>query len=365
MPGYFVRRRLRRKARQLAHEARHACAMREDVAAPEDLARARAAAAGLREAAAAGDGAAFERAVARLGEAVSVVAPPRRAAMFRENLEIAVVALAVAMGFRTFFVQPFKIPTGSMQPTLFGVTVAEQVRRTWIDYPPVSLLRWALFGEGFVEVKAKRSGTVESRVQRTEDGYLLFVDGVGHALRRNMPRRCEPGDFVTRGQVLASGRVRMGDHIFVNKVRYNFLRPGRGDIIVFDTNRIEHPGIRRNSFYIKRLVGLPGEEVAVHPPYLVVDGKRVEEPYPFWRLLNAERRGYHGYDLALGRARPRPLLMSETDTLQLGPNEFLPFGDNTRSSLDGRYFGPVDRRSLVGPAFAVYWPLSRRWGMVR
>src|SRR3984957_716315 len=43
-------------------------------------------------------------------------------ATWRENVEVLLVALAVAMAIRTFFVQPFKIPTGSMQPTLFGVT---------------------------------------------------------------------------------------------------------------------------------------------------------------------------------------------------------------------------------------------------
>src|ERR1039458_2319306 len=43
-------------------------------------------------------------------------------AAWRENVEVLLVALAVAMGIRTFFLQPFKIPTGSMQPTLFGVT---------------------------------------------------------------------------------------------------------------------------------------------------------------------------------------------------------------------------------------------------
>ncbi len=43
-------------------------------------------------------------------------------ASWRENFEVLLVALAVAMGIRTFFLQPFKIPTGSMQPTLYGVT---------------------------------------------------------------------------------------------------------------------------------------------------------------------------------------------------------------------------------------------------
>src|SRR5580700_4605636 len=43
-------------------------------------------------------------------------------AAWRENVEVLLVALGVAMGIRTFFLQPFKIPTGSMQPTLFGVT---------------------------------------------------------------------------------------------------------------------------------------------------------------------------------------------------------------------------------------------------
>ncbi len=51
---------------------------------------------------------------------------------WRENVEVLLVALAVAMGIRTFFLQPFKIPTGSMQPTLYGVTSVPDFSRSTI-----------------------------------------------------------------------------------------------------------------------------------------------------------------------------------------------------------------------------------------
>src|SRR5580765_2689208 len=60
-------------------------------------------------------------------------------AVWRENVEVLLVALAVAMGIRTFILQPFKIPTGSMQPTLFGVTSIPDFTRGRItsDEPPI------------------------------------------------------------------------------------------------------------------------------------------------------------------------------------------------------------------------------------
>ncbi len=53
----------------------------------------------------------------------------------RENIEVLLVALAVAMGIRTFFLQPFKIPTGSMQPTLFGITQENLIGNTNYHIP--------------------------------------------------------------------------------------------------------------------------------------------------------------------------------------------------------------------------------------
>ena len=50
------------------------------------------------------------------------------------------------------------------------------------------------------------------------------------------------------------------------------------------------------------------------------------------------------------------------DAIELG-DEYLPMGDNTFSSFDGRYWGPVPRTQMLGPAACVYWPLSVRWGL--
>ena len=93
-----------------------------------------------------------------------------------------------------------------------------------------------------------------------------FLDPAFADPAHSMKLLAKPGDRVVAGQVIATGRVRQGDHIFVNKVRYHFTRPKRGQIIVFDTNYIpqkERLGIRPDTFYIKRLVGLPGEAISI------------------------------------------------------------------------------------------------------
>ena len=175
-----------------------------------------------------------------------------------------------------------------------------------------------------------------------------------------MIRKVEQGDYVTKGESMASGLVRAGDHIFVDKVRYNFSKPRRGNIIVFTTEGIQHPQIQHADHYIKRLVGLPGERISVDEPYLMVGTNRVVSPYPFVRMV--EDPNYHGYTLArsLSAKLNRPGAV-----IELADDQFLPFGDNTNHSLDGRFFGGVDVENMIGPAFAIYWPFGERWGRVR
>ena len=126
-------------------------------------------------------------------------------------------------------------------------------------------------------------------------------------------------------------------------------------------------------FYIKRCVGLPGETVSIDPPRLLVNGAattdcpgiaRVEGMAP-----SVSGPAYTGYrntgDRELGRiANPNTPLGKSGDALKIG-DAYLPMGDNTVNSYDGRYWGPVPRRQLLGPGAFTYWPLSKRWGRIR
>lgn len=360
---WLERRKVRKAVRHLLHESGHLRRMREDVADPDAIRAVKEAEDALRAARRMGDRAQIESAAERLATAVDAIAPKRTHPRVRENLEVFIVALVVAMGFRTYFIQPFKIPTGSMQPTLYGVTVIPQKERRWYDRFPLNLIPLALFGERYHEVRSKVDGVVESRFEESEESFRLYVAGVPHEMPRSMILNVQPGSRVRRGDLLASGRVRLGDHIFVNKVIYNFARPKRGDIFVFSTRGIEYPRIRQDAFYIKRIAGLPGETLQLDPPYLIADGKPVVDPYPFKRMQD-QSKGYHGYQLPFSDGSMRLALGWPGQQLKLGPTQYLPLGDNTLSSLDGRYFGGVDRRNIVGPAFMVYWPFGKRWGWV-
>ena len=369
--NFFERRQLKKTVHLARHMVRHALNMRGDVGEEAALSAARAAERNLQDAWRARDWGRMEAACEQAAGAAERLMPPRSFPKWRENVEVLVVAISLAMACRTYFIQPFKILTGSMQPTLYGVTARPQEGKQWFDRFPVNLVNLALFGERYVEVRARDSGTLDY-AGTAEDQHAYRVGSATHLLHmthkpdsfqfdpeQSMKLHARIGERVEKGQLIASGRVRIGDHIFVNKVLYHFTRPKRGQVVVFDTNYI--PGkdyfrIRPDTFYIKPLVGLPGETISIRDRHLVVDGTPVEEPYAFKRQV--EDPAYRGY---VPRSGAR--LHSEGAEIRVGPREFLPFGDNTTSSLDGRYFGPVSERALVGPSFFVYWPLSRRWGL--
>jgi signal peptidase I len=126
------------------------------------------------------------------------------------------------------------------------------------------------------------------------------------------------------------------DRVLANRFIYRFRDPSRGDIVVFRTPEQAVERCGAGGTFVKRLVGLPGDRIALERGVLRINGERVDEPY-------------------VNGGPPGPDFAQRT----LGPDEYFMMGDNRAQSCDSREWGPVNRADLIGPVFAVYWPLTR------
>lgn len=314
----------------------------------------------LREAAESGDASRMQAAGEQLCRTMGALMPARAFSSFRENWEILVVAVGVAMAFRTYFLQPFKIPTGSMEPTLYGIHSTDDGERRLLDHFPLNLAQWIVNGQMFHEIRARESGHLsppQSAGEQNPASVYYFVGSRRYKLPRDARPRFMPGDYVAQGAVIWSGVVTAGDHVFVNRMAWNFRLPRRGEIMVFSTDGIR--GLQQGTHYIKRMAGTPGETIQIHPPNLIVNGIAVTNPPALKRIVDCTP-GYAGYQLPYGAE----VLGRPSDSITLGSDQYFALGDNTRNSRDGRYWGPVPRTNLVGPAGVIYWPISRRWGLL-
>jgi signal peptidase I len=356
-------RQVRKLGKTALRHSKHLRNYREDVAAKAELDDLAKCEAELSLALCGDDEAAIESAAASVMGAASSIASKKRHSGLRENLEILVVAIAVAMGIRTYFVQPFKIPTGSMQPTLYGINGAEGRERGLTDRFPLSTVRWLITGERYREVRVTESGRLQILQQSSVPGLIeCRVGRKKYFVPKSDRLLMMDGMMLSNGALLWQGRQKAGDHVFVNKVVWNFMKPRRGDVMVFYTTGIR--GLPQGTHYIKRMCGLPTETVGIDPPNLIVNGNPASEPESIMRVVNAEP-GYFGYQLARPAPEIDPVLMSADARVKLSEDEYLALGDNTQSSFDSRYWGAVPRANLVGPAFFLYWPYTPgRWGFI-
>lgn len=176
----------------------------------------------------------------------------------REYTEAIVIALLLALFIRTFVVQAFKIPSGSMLPTLL-----------------------------------------------------------------------------------------IGDHLLVNKFIYGIKipfsgqtlvpisQPDRGDVVVFRFPK--DPSID----YIKRVIGVPGDKIELVNKEVYVNGKKAEDPHAYFTSSQILPAG------ASPRDNLGPFLVPE--------GKIFVMGDNRDNSHDGRFWGFVDHKAVLGQAFILYW----------
>ncbi len=125
-----------------------------------------------------------------------------------------------------------------------------------------------------------------------------------------------------------------GDNLIVDKISYRFTHPKRFDIIVFPYH------YKEDTYYIKRIIGLPGETVQIRDGEIYIDGAILEEDYGKETMLTS------------GRA---------ADQIQLGEDEYFVLGDNRNHSEDSRFddVGNIERSEIIGRAFIRIWPFER------
>lgn len=317
----------------------------------------------------------IEQAATRLHELFDQAAPRPPLAGLRENTEVILVALVIALGVRAYFLQPFKIPTGSMQPTLYGVTGTPTV-----DPPPALPLRAAEFvlrGRTYIDVVAEDDDTVIGLREINRFHFFTSTEIVTRRQTYRVPAPLDvvrrdfgihPGRPLTAGQPVVRGYADSGDQLFVDKVSYNFIRPALGDVFVFRTTGIRRieagiaPGMG-SQYYIKRLAGLGGQTLQIDPPRLLINGQ-VPDLEAFRRVISCQD-GYGGYANSSAGGGSFPILGAPTEEYTVPPGTYFALGDNSANSSDSRFFGPIPEQNVVGRGLVVYWPFIGQWGLIR
>jgi signal peptidase I len=349
--------------------------------------------------------------------------PPSPWDAWRENIEVFVVAAIMALAIRTFFLQPFKIPTGSMEPTLLGIepkpttelppSVPYQVYdflihgRTYsriitkqggrvLAFKPGTMTIWFEYTDVVLEDDhgAQETDRIWIRAQDVEQKLGIYPPWVDKTTGEQ-----HGGSSFKPGDVLANYVTQTGDQVLVDKVTYNFRGPARGDVIVFKTAGIPAlknelgPDQEGSEDFIKRCIGFGGDIIQVKPPFLyvtpsgessanLVSGATAFQheftqtpaypggpPYPGYCLVNWDT-SYGEGTFSVGDTQNTNVTFDAYDknnsqTYVVPADNYWAMGDNSPYSKDSRYWGGVPRQNLVGRGYFVFWPFTPRWGFIR
>lgn len=399
----FLRPRWKKEARHLVKGAKKYVHYKRDLLEDGKVAEIESRRDDLRTALKSGDEKAAEEAGKQL-RATCEKALPRapQQSWWEENVEVMFVALVIALGLRAYVLQPFRIPTGSMQPTLNGIIIEEEdadFKAPWFGARAFDLIwsgtsyknivadtkkqvvgtrdkSWFLFTR--TEVSFDDGSSVKLPVAKGEVDRLVTTAGFDPRTNKIVP----VGKTYAKGDAILRGRIITGDLVLVNKISYHFRKPKRGEVFVFDTRGITTSGdvtasLRGQtggSHYIKRLCGVPGDALQIQEPDLMVNGSIAKEP-GIVRVMDGKdgypERGYINAEPQNAKSFRNPPLVRPDQVFKLkeetgvGMREYAALGDNTPNSLDSRYWGVVHEFNLAGPGWFSLWPFgSGHWGFI-
>ncbi|WP_059172964.1 signal peptidase I [Bacillus sp. FJAT-27445] len=146
-------------------------------------------------------------------------------------------------------------------------------------------------------------------------------------------------NYVVEGESMMP-TLKEGNKLVVNKIGYHIGELHRFDVIVFHANQRED--------YVKRIIGLPGDEIEYLGDRLFVNGKEFDEPF-----LDGYREEVPG-QLFTGDFTLKEL----TGKVKVPDGKLFVMGDNRLESWDSRHFGFIPARNVVGKVNLLYWPIK-------
>lgn len=126
-----------------------------------------------------------------------------------------------------------------------------------------------------------------------------------------------------------------GERLITDELSYHFSAPQRGDVIVLNSP------VDPSQELIKRIIGLPGDQIELQNGKVFINGQQLDEPY-----------------LPSSTQTQGKTFLSDGQIYKVPSDSYFVMGDNRDVSLDSRYFGPIKRSQIVGKAFFKYWPIS-------
>jgi signal peptidase I len=131
-----------------------------------------------------------------------------------------------------------------------------------------------------------------------------------------------------------------GEYVLTDKVSYRLRDPERGEVVVFHAPEAANCPEGTGCDFIKRVLAVPGETIALENNHYIINGQVVAESY-----IPTD------YETLPGK-------FIKDRTVTLGPDEYFVSGDNRPFSSDSRAWGPISKSDIVGRAFFRYWPFT-------